>query len=259
MLFTPNVRERFSKVHGLRRFHKHLRSEAYSAEAVSLLASLFHSACGHIVRFDTDDHPLGAGRKKRDIPFNQGTIEAGFEPAVACYEHAAKPSAIRICCSCLSRHIFEFMRESNPRPPGPEPGAPQLELMDSVKLLSVSFLSRCRYGAAIGIDRFYGRPCRAGAGRRGSNRRFAVGISGWSRRADFIGLYDRPTSRADFPPSACFGMVGCSRLSQSTFFAFASLERMHFVAVRAFTDRRSRLGTRALFARRPCLLSVLQA
>ena len=59
----------------------------------------------------------------RGLSKKQGTIEAGFEPAVACYEHAAKPSAIRICCSCLSRHIFEFMRDSNPRLPGPKPGA----------------------------------------------------------------------------------------------------------------------------------------
>lgn len=43
------------------------------------------------------------------FPF-QGTIETGFEPAVACYEHAAKPSAIRICCSCLSRHSLSFVR-----------------------------------------------------------------------------------------------------------------------------------------------------
>ena len=58
------------------------------------------------------------------FPF-QGTIETGFEPAVACYEHAAKPSAIRICCSCLSRHIFEFMRDSNPRRPAFQAGAPR--------------------------------------------------------------------------------------------------------------------------------------
>ena len=37
--------------------------------------------------------------------------------------------------------VSRFMRESNPRPPGPEPGAPQLELMDLEGLLSVSFNS----------------------------------------------------------------------------------------------------------------------
>ena len=42
--------------------------------------------------------------------------------------------------------FFRFMRESNPRLPGPEPGAPQLELMDPEKIAVCVFLSRCRYG-----------------------------------------------------------------------------------------------------------------
>ena len=119
-----------------------------------------------------------------------------------------------------------------------------MELMDPVKLLSVSFISRCRYGVAIGIDRFFGRPCHAKAGGRGSNRRVAVGILGWSRRTDFIGLNGRPTSQAVIPPSACFRIVGCSRLSQSTFFAFTNLNRMYLVAVCAFIYRWSKQVTR---------------
>ena len=103
--------------------------------------------------------------------------------------------------------------------------------MDSANLLSVSFVSRCRYGAAIGIDRFAVDPAMAGQEGADQTAGVAVGILNWSRRTDFIGLKDRPTSRADFSPSACFGIVGCSRLSQSSFFALTSLNRMHLVAV----------------------------
>ena len=89
---------------------------------------------------------LRVGMKKRGIALNQGTIEAGFEPAVACYEHAAKPSAIRICCSCLSRHSFRIHAGFEPAASRSETGRSPLELMDSAELLSVSFFpfSRCR-------------------------------------------------------------------------------------------------------------------
>ena len=40
----------------------------------------------------------------------------------------------------LSRHSLKFMRDSNPRPPGPEPGAPLLELMDLERLAVCVFL-----------------------------------------------------------------------------------------------------------------------
>ena len=57
----------------------------------------------------------------------------------------------RVMSTLLNHQLFEFavrafqdtvsrfMRDSNPRPPGPKPGAPQLELMDLEGLLSVSF------------------------------------------------------------------------------------------------------------------------
>ena len=39
----------------------------------------------------------------------------------------------------LSRHSLKFMRDSNPRPPGPEPGAPQPELMNLKKIAACVF------------------------------------------------------------------------------------------------------------------------
>ena len=95
----------------------------------------------------------------------QGTNETGFEPAVAGYEPAAKPfsySNLLFVPLALSRkgisgclrirtllagsgvmfktQFFRFMRDSNPRPPGYEPGAPQLEQMDPEKIAVCVFL-----------------------------------------------------------------------------------------------------------------------
>ena len=71
----------------------------------------------------------------------QGTIETGFEPAITGYEPAAKPfSYSNLLFVPFKTQFFRFMRDSNPRLPGYEPGAPQLELIDPEKIAVCVFL-----------------------------------------------------------------------------------------------------------------------
>ena len=139
MLFTPNVRERFSKVLDLRRFHKRLRSEAYSAEAVSLLAPLFHPACGH----------MKAGLSLPGFMlFDKAPWKRDSNPRTPVLSRLLYHLAIHIAVDAF-QDTLRIHAGFEPAPPRSETGCSPPELMDSSGLLSVSFAKHIRFARTI--------------------------------------------------------------------------------------------------------------
>ncbi len=135
VLFTPGVREQLSKVR-VPRALSGVPGHGVFGQRPSVYLPL--SFTRHAVIF-----LRSAIRQKREITIEQGTVEAGFEPADAYFPYAAKPfsffrlllmsfqDTVSDSCGTLTRGVPDRNR------------ALLMELINPDKLLSVSF-PRCR-------------------------------------------------------------------------------------------------------------------
>ena len=106
----------------------------------------------------------------------QGTSEAGFEPAYAGYEPTAIPLSYSGLLWVPFKTQFSDSCGSLARSGRVSAGCSQSELTDPEKIAVCVFLSRCRYGGAIGSDPRLGSSLPCQGRKRGSNLRIAVGI-----------------------------------------------------------------------------------